>query len=233
MTYFASVIVPVHNNARVLAPIFIDVERYFAAQGVHYELLIMDRGSDDATPEIINRFHKLIPSAKIIKSHGQSEAQAVKIGLGLAKGKRVVLFHPDSNLAFDELGKALHRLEKGADIAVGSRFHKHSHNSSPVLQVRHNFSRLFHNLLIGSIAAPGVGDTESGFVCMRDNIIKNIIPNTKLNSAGYLIEILSRARKSGYKIEEFPVCSHGSRLISFASYGKLFSDSIKLLKNRI
>ncbi len=233
MRPFVSVIIPTYNNARTLSLVLIDAEHYLKSLQVPHEIIIVDASSVDATPEIAKRYAQLMGSVKYRQiDKNKNIGAAAKAGLKYAHGKWLVVLAPEAGVSLNEFGKALHHLENGADVALGSRSMSRSHSIGAGLQIVKKFSRLFHNLIIRAIAPTGIFDTGGGFVCLRSGVAKNILDKTKIDTAGWLIELLLIAKKDGLKIKEFPICVSESRKINFGYYRESLADTVAILKNK-
>ena len=69
---------------------------------------------------------------------------------------------------------------------------------------RHLMGRVF-NLLVRTLAVPGIEDTQCGFKCFRSDIARDIFAVQRISGWGFDVELLYIARKRGYRIAEVPI----------------------------
>jgi hypothetical protein len=106
------------------------------------------------------------------------------------------------------------RLDEGFDVAIGSREGVGARRYNEP-SYRHLMGRAF-NLIVQSLAVPGIQDTQCGFKAFRHATARDLFGSMQLYGAdsgpvkgalltGFDVEILFLARKWGYKIAEVPV----------------------------
>ncbi len=190
MRPFLSVIIQTYNNARTLPLVLISAERYLEQRGWSYEILVADRDSSDATPEIIRRFELLMPGIKSLEvPPNATSGIAIKSALTAARGNWRAIISAENTAHIDEFEKALHRLQNGSDIAVGEHYG---------LQLYQKFYRILHNLIV-SPATPKI-------CVISDKASEKLLPHTGGTGDKWLPEMLKLSKQRGLKIKKFPVC---------------------------
>ena len=91
---------------------------------------------------------------------------------------------------------------------------------------RHWGGRLI-NLLIRTLALPGIKDTQCGFKCFRADIAEDLFQYQRLQGIAFDPEILFIARLRGYQIIELPVPWY----FAAESRIRLVRDSLQLIRD--
>lgn len=86
-----SVVIPTHNKARYLD---LSLASWCGQDFASYELIIVDDGSSDATPEVLDRYRSELPIVVVRVSH-RGRAAARNKGLARAQGTRIVFVDDD------------------------------------------------------------------------------------------------------------------------------------------
>lgn len=111
-----TVVTPVYNGEKYLDEV---IDSILSQKGVDFEYVIVDDGSTDDTPEILERFSRT--SADIIKVVFQSnagEATAVNVGINCARGEYVVVVSADDPLLPGHLAKLTEVLDENPSTVV-------------------------------------------------------------------------------------------------------------------
>ncbi len=201
--YFLSIIVPAYNEESRLPQTLPAVAEFVAAQPFKVEVLIVDDGSRDRTPEIVRQFSAKFPFIKLLQPGHGGKGHAVKHGMLNAQGEYVFFGDADWAMPVTELPKFLPPHQNGFDLAIGSREGKGAARYNEP-GYRHLMGRVF-NLLVKVLAVPGFEDTQCGFKCFHQPIVQDLFTRQTINGFGFDVEVLYIARKRGYKIIEVPI----------------------------
>ncbi len=174
-----------------------------------FHLLIVDDGSPDGTATIVKNLQTEF-SGKL-----HIEERKGKLGLGtayihgfkwaLARGYDYI-FEMDCDFSHnpDDLIRLLEACEKGADVAVGSRYCKGGgvHNW-PLGRILMSY---FASVYVRLVLWISVKDTTAGFKCYKRKVLETIALD-KIRFMGYAfqIEMKYNAIKKGFKITEVPI----------------------------
>jgi glycosyltransferase involved in cell wall biosynthesis len=118
-----SVVVPAYDEAEVL-PLFTQRLRpVLDAIGEPYEVLVIDDGSQDATPVLLERARREWPSLRVVRLRANSGHQAaLSAGLARARGDWVVSIDADLQDPPETIGPMLQAARsQGVDVVYGVR----------------------------------------------------------------------------------------------------------------
>lgn len=227
---FLSVILPTLNNARTLPLALIDIDHHLAQANMSGEIIVVDDASTDASPEIARRFRMLLGNIRLLSSSRRKGlGAAAREGLRAASGKWRVVLSPTNASSIVEFHKALPYLQRGVDVAVGSRVVPRA-RIRPLLRVRDGLFRMLHNFLMQAILVPGVRDTESGWYCFSEAAAERVFAYAKVDSAGWAAEALALARRLNFGIKEFPIFWSNSarRRLDYQHYIEALIDAVRV-----
>lgn len=182
----------------------IDINKHLKRGDFSYEIIVVDNNSTDATPEIVERFMHLIDNLKLIKCKVPGKGGAVKYGMLEAKGQIRLFMDADNSTAIDQFNKMTPHFKEDYDIVIGSR----DIEGAQLVPPQPWYKRLggnIGNLIIQFLLLPGIWDTQCGFKAFTEEAAEKIFPLLKTNRWGFDVEVLSLAKKFGYKIKEIPV----------------------------
>ncbi|MCC6371279.1 MAG: polyprenol monophosphomannose synthase [Bacteroidia bacterium] len=199
------VIIPTYNEIENIDKM---VRTVFALPA-DFELLIVDDGSPDGTAAHVKKLQEEFTGKLHI------EERKGKLGLGTAyiHGFKWALarqydyiFEMDCDFSHNpnDLIRLLAACEKGADVAVGSRYCKGGKVSNwPVGRILMSY---FASVYVRMVLWIPVTDTTAGFKCYRRRVLAGIdLDQIKFMGYAFQIEMKYRAYKKGFKIEEVPI----------------------------
>lgn len=173
-----------------------------------FELLIVDDGSPDGTAQKVKELQQEFKGLHIEERKG-------KLGLGTAyiHGFKWALarnydyiFEMDCDFSHnpDDLVRLLEACEKGADVAVGSRYCKGGKVSNwPIGRILMSY---FASVYVRIVLWLPVKDTTAGFKCYRRRVLEAIdLDDIRFMGYAFQIEMKYTAYKKGFKIVEVPI----------------------------
>lgn len=200
-----SIVVPVFNEEQRIRSSLDIIANYLREQTYSYELLLVDDGSVDQTPEICRDFLKNYEWALLLthrENHGKG--CAVRTGVLNAQGEYILVCDADLATPIEELGNFWRFIEEGADIVIASRPLPESRLVRRQPWYRELAGRAF-NVVVRLIAVPGIHDTQCGFKLFRRAPAQAVFSQCVLNGFSFDVEVLYLARKLGFQIKEVPV----------------------------
>lgn len=201
----AVVIIPMYNECENAAAIIDAVMNL----GRKVDILVIDDNSPDGTAAIVKEKMKEYPgSIDLIERAG-------KLGLGtayitgfkhcLGRGYEYICeMDADFSHNPNDLLRLIDEAEKGADVAIGSRYVSGVNVVNwPMGRVLMSF---YASKYVRLITGMPVHDTTAGFVCYRRRVLETM-PLDKIKFKGYAfqIEMKFTAYKYGFRIVEVPI----------------------------
>lgn len=162
-----SIIVPVYNEEESLAPLFDVLLKVLRDLERPFEILLVDDGSTDGSPAVMERLKKREPRIRILRHRANCGlSAAMETGFHMARGS--ILATMDADLQNDprDLPLLLKELEK-ADAVVGWR---HERNDPPVKKLSSRIANLVRNAVIHD----GIHDTGCSLKVFRREYIRRI-----------------------------------------------------------
>lgn len=96
MKKFISIVIPAYNEAQNISSVLNHVNEILRPIQIEYEVIIIDDGSDDNTPEIIEHLRPLHPQLQYIRfSRNFGHQAALKAGIDYARGTAVISMDAD------------------------------------------------------------------------------------------------------------------------------------------
>ncbi|HUT88131.1 MAG TPA: glycosyltransferase family 2 protein [Thermoguttaceae bacterium] len=146
-----SVVLPVYNEANVLTTLLERVAESLAGCDVRYEILFVDDGSSDASPQILDELAAAHPSVRVVhfvRNFGHQAA--VQAGLVHARGDAVVLMDSDLQDAPEAIPQFVRKWREGYDVVYALRTQRKEN------LLKRSLFAAFHRLMaaIASIRIP-------------------------------------------------------------------------------
>jgi len=196
-----SVVVPLFNEEESI--LILQTELRTALSGLDYEILFVDDGSVDRTPERI----EAAPNIRLIrfeKNAGQSAA--IYAGLAATRGATVVIIDGDLQNDPADVPRLLAEITNGADLVCGYRIKRQD------TMMKRLTSRIA-NTVRSRYTKDGVRDTGCTLKAMRRECVSALFPFTGMHR---FIPALVKA--AGYRLVEIPV-NHRPRRFGRSKYG--------------
>ncbi|MDO8480901.1 MAG: glycosyltransferase family 2 protein [Nanoarchaeota archaeon] len=217
-----SVVVPMYNEERLAKKAVENILRVVERANLDYELLVVESGSTDKTPQIIDGLAKKNKRVRALHQK-RKEGLGSAIRCGFREAKKEVILYMDGDSPFDP--KAILEgmlLLEGTDAVLGSR-----------LGDRENFSRWFfskgYNLLIRLVFGIAVKDVNFSFKMLSRRALDSI----HLESDGFFIdaELIAELKRAGMRWKEIsiPYDERGAGTSTVRIGPKLISNMLKEL----
>lgn len=209
------------------------IEKYFK-EFPDEILLIVDDDSNDGTVGIVKRYIKKFKRLKIIvrkKNRGRGYSARFGYKYFLKYINTPFVAHMDGDLSHEpEILKKMIDLLKDYDVVIASRFIKNGKD------MRKSFFRRFlsriSNLWVRFIFSSQVYDNTSGFLVMKNHVIKTILNRLKSKGPEIVEEVLYYILKENYKILECPYIfkerKYGKTKLNFKKILICFYATLKL-----
>jgi dolichyl-phosphate beta-glucosyltransferase len=207
-----SIVIPAFNEERRLPKAIEQIGSYLRARPWSAEILVVDDGSSDATPNLIERHHEKVPGLRLI-SNGRNRGKGFSVRHGMLEARGQIALFTDADLStpIDEADKLLSAIrENGFDGAIGSRALDRSLIEAHQSAFREQAGTFFNRLVRG-IMGIEFSDTQCGFKAFRRQRARIIFEQQRIERFGFDPEILFLAKRHGLRVAEIPVrWSHDS-----------------------
>jgi dolichyl-phosphate beta-glucosyltransferase len=199
-----SVVVPCFNEEHRLPGALEVAQRYLEPSGRSFELILVDDGSTDQTRRIIRHAQEAQPYVRSVGlTPNRGKGRAVTEGMLSSCGRLVLVSDVDFSAPIQELAKLEDAIDRGADVAIGSRAKRGAREVDQPLH-RRIMGKSF-NLIVQSLLLPGIWDTQCGFKLLRGEVARELASSLRIEGFAYDVELLYLANLAGYQVFEIPV----------------------------
>ena len=178
----------------------------------NWEIIIVDDGSSDKTPDIAKKIVKTNKNLRFIQNKiNGGYGAALKSGFKNSRYDLIVFTDGDNQFDFSQVDRLLEKINN-ADIVIGYRKKR---LDQPLRHILMNLLKLWDFVFFGFYFR----DIDCGFKLFKKNAISKIMP---LKSEGAMIttEILAKAKRKNLKIDQVEV-DHFPRIYGDQSGGNL------------
>lgn len=200
-----SVIVPTYNERLNIALIVYLIFKHL--KDIDFEIIVVDDGSPDGTQDIVKQLQQVYGEDRILL-----RARPRKLGLGTAyahglkhaSGNFVVIMDADLSHHPKYLPSFIKKqMETSASVVTGTRYVRgggvHGWNLMRKLTSRGA------NVLAQTFLWPGVSDLTGSFRLYRKSVLEDLINSCVSKGYVFQMEMIVRASRQGYHIEEVPI----------------------------
>jgi dolichyl-phosphate beta-glucosyltransferase len=226
-----SVVIPAYNEQSRLPATLASVHEYLTQRGSDFEILVVDDGSHDSTPDIVQTFANEHVGVRLLSYQpNQGKGHAIRTGILSAKGNLILIDDADGSSPIIELERLERAITGGADIAIGSRAKPDDSRQVKALAYRKFVGNTF-NFIVQRLLLPGIYDTQCGFKLFKAEKARDIFSVSEINGYGFDVEVLHIAKLRGYRIAEVGINWHnveGSKVNVLVDSPKMFVEVLKI-----
>lgn len=171
-----------------------------------YQLVIVDNGSTDDTPEIACKLSEKYEQVKYVRLNQKGVGIAFKTGIEMTTADIVGYMDIDLSTDLKYLKKTIELFEKCPDLQYvnGTRFSKNSDTQGRKWYRKITSAGLI--FILKNEFHMQATDALCGFTFLRSNLAKNLVSEcTDDNGWFYTVEFLLRAERMGANIFDMPV----------------------------
>ena len=202
-----SVVIPVHNEERSVAPLYDELVAALAADGRAWEAVFVDDGSTDGTFGALTHLHDQHDNVRVVRLRRNfGKAAALDAGFGEASGDLVVTMDGDLQDDPAEIPRLLAKLGEGYDLVSGWK----TKRRDPL--TRRIPSKIF-NTVAGAVSGVRLHDMNCGLKAYRAEVVQGMQLYGELHR---YIPVLAHYR--GYRVTELAV-NHRPREHGRSNYG--------------
>jgi len=230
---------PVYNESEIIEDILDDiieeVRSLSEEKNCEIELLIIDDGSNDDTPLILQRKTKQYVKMKIVTHKtNQGYRAAIQSCLENSKGDYIIVMDSDGQYSISDLPKFIEKCKEGYNLVLGTKMKR----SDPKIRI---WLGKGYNWLFRLLFSYNVKEVDCGFRALSQDLAKKIslgVGNLPIGP-----EILVTAIMNNCKITDVPVIHKPrkggetvfpmSKLPSVISYSFLELIKLRMRSNKI
>jgi len=215
-----SVVLPAHNEAGILEPAVMEINKILNKYSEAYEIVIAEDGSTDGTDKKADELSKRSPTVRHLHSKKRlGRGKALKSAFQQSSGE--ILVYMDVDLATDvrQLKELIESIDKeGYDFATGSRLLPESKVERSGTR---NITSIIYNFMVRAVLGSKVKDHQCGFKAFRREPLLQLLEEVEASHWFWDTELLVRAHRRGFRIREIPVLWKSGRETKV----RLFHDS--------
>ena len=197
-----SFLIPAHNEGATIAEVLERVE----ALDLDRQVIVVDDGSTDDTPEILERWNDGRDGRIVVRQRNRGKGAAIRAAIPHVDGDIAVI--QDADLEYDpaDVPALIEPIERGvADVVFGSRL------SGGRPQRAYLFWHLVGNRVLSLVTNvlynTTLHDMETGYKAFRSDVLRSL----DLRSEDFAIEpeITAKVCLRGLRIYELPIAYYG------------------------
>ncbi|MBY0470020.1 glycosyltransferase family 2 protein [bacterium] len=206
-------VLPAYNEAGSLLPLLDSLLSRFQEAGVAIEVLVIDDGSTDSTPDIAGSYSSR--NVRTLRnSTNQGLAETLKRGLlettrQASQDDIIITMDADNTHPVEVTFQMLDSIEKGADVVIASRYREGSAVRG-LSSFRRTMSFGASWLFRIFFPTPGVRDFTCGFRAYRASALRTVIAKHGplfISEKGFtcMVDLLLRMRQENFTFSEVPM----------------------------
>lgn len=198
-----SLVIPAHNEAEGITPTLRAFSVRLRAEGIPFEIVVVDDHSTDGTAEVLAGLHDDLPELRRVENpRSGGFGHAVLAGLEQFNGDAVCIVMADASDDPADVVTYYRRLSEGFDCVFGSRFVR---GAKVVDYPRHKLllNRLA-NTFIRVLFGLRLNDTTNAFKCYRREVIAGCQPLLSKHF-NLTVELPLKAIVRGYSYTVVPI----------------------------
>jgi glycosyltransferase involved in cell wall biosynthesis len=220
-----SVFFPAFNDAATISGLVADALEILPAFTDDYEVIVVNDGSADATPAVLEQLARTVPRLKVIH-HARNLGYGAALRTGLSQASKELIFYTDGDGQYDvrELASLIPLLTEPVDVVNGYKLQRGDARRRIVLgAVYQRMARWLFRLPIR--------DVDCDFRLLRRRALERI--ELVSSSGAICVELVSKLRAAGSVFAEAPVQhyprAHGqSQFFTLPRVARTLRDFLRL-----
>ena len=192
-----SIFFPAYNDSGTIASLVISAHRTAQRLTRDFEIIIVNDGSADQTPEIADELARTYPEVRVVH-HARNRGYGGALRTGFAEARKDVIFYTDGDGQYDptELEALWPHLTDDVDLVNGYKISR----SDPLHRIV--IGRVYHHT-VKTLFGLTVRDVDCDFRLMRRGIFERV--TLEHNSGVICLEMMKKVTDAGFRIAEVPV----------------------------
>ena len=220
-----TVFFPAYNDAGTIASLVISSVKIAATLTDDYEVIVIDDGSRDDTPKILDELARIYPDRVRIVHHETNRGYGGALRSGFAAARKDLVFYTDGDAQYDPSEMALlwQTMTDEVDWVNGWKISR----SDPLHRII--IGRVYHHL-VKLLFGLKVRDVDCDFRLMRRRIFD--VVRLEKNSGVICLEMMKKFQDAGFRVAEHPV-HHYHRAYGksqFFNFPRIYRTAIDVMK---
>jgi glycosyltransferase involved in cell wall biosynthesis len=192
-----SVFFPAYNDSGTIASMVIRAVQAASELTPDYEVIVVDDGSADATPAIVDELVRTYPRVRVIH-HSTNRGYGGALQTGFRSASKEFIFYTDGDAQYDpaELAALWAKMTPEADLVNGYKISR----SDPIHRIV--IGRLYHHI-VSLLFGLTVRDVDCDFRLLRRAIFERI--DLEKTSGVICLEMMKKIEDARFRIVEVPV----------------------------
>jgi len=192
-----TVFFPAYNDSGTIASMVIRAVQAASALTSDYEIIVVNDGSGDATPQIVDELARTYPRVRAVH-HPQNRGYGGALQTGFRTATKELIFYTDGDAQYDpgEIAALWAKMTPEADLVNGYKISR----SDPLHRIV--IGRAYHHI-VSVLFGLTVRDVDCDFRLMRRSIFERI--DLEKTSGVICLEMMKKIEDAGFRIVEVPV----------------------------
>jgi glycosyltransferase involved in cell wall biosynthesis len=220
-----SVFFPAYNDSGTIASMVIRAVQAASELTPDYEVIVVNDGSADATPEILDELARTYAQVRVVH-HPKNRGYGGALQSGFRSATKEFIFYTDGDAQYDpaELADLWAKMTPDADLVNGYKISR----SDPFHRIV--IGRVYHHV-VSLLFGLSVRDVDCDFRLMRRSIFETI--DLEKSSGVICLEMMKKIEDAGFRIVEVPVHHYHrafgkSQFFNFRRIAKTGVDVLRL-----
>jgi glycosyltransferase involved in cell wall biosynthesis len=220
-----SIFFPAYNDAGTIASLVISSVKIAATLTDDYEVIVIDDGSQDDTPKILDELARIYPDRVRIVHHETNRGYGGALRSGFAAARKDFVFYTDGDAQYDpsEMTLLWNQMRDDVDWVNGWKISR----SDPLHRII--IGRVYHHM-VKLLFGLNVRDVDCDFRLMRRRIFD--VVRLEKNSGVICLEMMKKFQDAGFRVAEHPVHhyhrSYGKS--QFFNFPRIYRTAIDVMK---
>lgn len=219
-----SLVMPARNEEGCIPTTIERFTSVLRASGIPYEIVVVDDGSTDSTPELLRQLAVRHSEVVPVSNRGRHGfGMAIRCGLDHISGDAIAIVMADGSDSPEDVEKYYRKLLEGYDCVFGSRFIK---GGKVIDYPRHKLLlNRMANTFIRFLFGHNFNDTTNAFKCYRRDVIDGMQPLISPHF-NLTVEMPLKALIRGYSFAVVPITwtnrAHGVSKLKIKEMGSRY-----------